>query len=167
MKFLLCKLYEECRTISETANLTCIKINSAQALIRRYKQNFGTLKENKRGGNRIKLLTSQVLSLIEFYIESQRGITLKAIKTELLRENDINISTSSIENGLRKLKITLKMASSEIERMNDSRTLGLRQKYAQVFTKWIPQQRSMNIGDTPITQSFLIPVSMQTDLNYL
>ena len=98
------------------------------------------MKENKRGGNRTKLLTPQVLSLIEFYIESQPGITLKAIKTKLLRENEINISTSCIEYGLRKLKITFKMASIEIERKNDSRTLGLRQKYAQDFTKWIPQQ---------------------------
>lgn len=140
-KTLLLNLYEEGKSISEAAQLTSIKINTAKTLISRYRKNDGVLVERKRGGNRVKILTAAILEWIERFVERDPGITLKNIKKKLFEETNVSLSISSINNGLRELKITLKLASAELDRMNNPRTLELRQKYAREFTQWVPQQR--------------------------
>lgn len=83
----------------------------------------------------------QVMDYIEECVERNPGITLKNIQRYLRTEKDVMLSTTSVQNGLRELKITLKLASIEVAQMNSERTIQLRKVYALDFPNWGTQSR--------------------------
>lgn len=72
-------------------------------------------------------------------VERNPAITLKNIKRKLQEERNLTLSKSAIHNGLVALKITLKMASVEMAKMNSARTIELRKTYALDFPNWATQ----------------------------
>lgn len=63
-------------------------------------------------------------------------------RKNMLNENHVSISKSTTANGLRELKITLKLASIDVDRMNNPRKLDLRQEYGKDFTSWQSKEKN-------------------------
>ena len=77
-------------------------------------------------------------------MESKPGITVRNIRKTLLKQFNVTLALSKIFNGLKELKITLKMASIEMDRMKSASTIENRRQYATEFAIWSPQQKEKN-----------------------
>ena len=127
-------------SISEAARQLCININTAKTIVKRA-QIDGQVTPDRRGGRRNIILTQEVLTRIETIVENNPAATLIQIKNLLANENVI-LSKSSVENGLKKLMISLKKARIEYDRVNCERTLNLRSEYALEFSRNAPTERN-------------------------
>ena len=84
-------------------------------------------------------LNAEILNIIENIIEEDPGATLKWMKVLLETRHQISLSTSTIDNALKRLKITMKSSSKVLDRVNAEDTLIKRQEYADMFTREAPE----------------------------
>lgn len=140
-KEILIKCYQDGETIAEAAKIAGIKNNSAKSIINRYKKNDGVLVEKPRGGRRNGKFNTTLLNKIEQLVEENPSITLKKIREMILDSEHVQLSISSIRNGLKSLRITLKCASLEVDRRNSPRTIEERKEYALYFSQHAPELR--------------------------
>lgn len=138
-------MYEEGNTIAEVSRITSVNINTTKTIISRYKKNDCEIVELPRGSKSQKKLSPQILEQIETIVESEPGITLKNIRKKLFEQFNVMLALSTIFNGLKELKITLKMASIEMDRMNSASAIENRRQYASQFAIWSPQQKEKMI----------------------
>uniref|UniRef100_A0A0A9WCV6 3-isopropylmalate dehydratase small subunit n=1 Tax=Lygus hesperus TaxID=30085 RepID=A0A0A9WCV6_LYGHE len=139
-KNMFIRLYEEGQSIKDAASLAGLTWGTGKFLVMKYKRNGSELTEQGRGGPRGKKLNQNVLDAIESLVEENPGITLKEMKS-ILASRNIILSKSTIDNGLRLLKITLKIASKEVDRMNSPESIRRRREYALRFNEWAPTER--------------------------
>jgi len=140
-KALLVRLVNEGHTIKDAALSSNMKLSTAKSVYQKYKCNDWELKQRSRGGITKQKLSSNVLNAIEEIVESNSGYTLKQIKGKLSTQN-INISLATIHRGLCKLKITLKKAAVEVDKMNSRDSIEKRRIFALEFDDWVPEDRS-------------------------
>lgn len=144
-KELFIKFFEDGKSVKEASSMANINLNTGKSMIRSNKSNNSELISKTRGGNRAKKLTEEVLAMIEACVERNPGVTLVEIKRLLFQQNNINISKSSIDRGLRELKVTLKLASFEVDRVNEPRTIELRKIYATDISRRCQESRQKMI----------------------
>ncbi|XP_077297616.1 uncharacterized protein LOC143919269 isoform X2 [Arctopsyche grandis] len=106
-KNILIKSYEVGKTINESAEIAGIKKSTARAIIKRFREN-GEYTQKNRGGKRNVKITPEILDEIEKIVEENPTITLKNICKKILECKNVNLSIASVQNGLKKLRITLK-----------------------------------------------------------
>ena len=82
-----------------------------------------------------------VLSKIEFLIEENPSIALKNIRLKIQETGGMLLSTACISNGLKRLRITLKNATMEVDRFIAETTKQQRIAYANQFAANAPQTR--------------------------
>lgn len=133
------RLYEEGETIIKAAEIAGINKNTASSIIKRYESDGCTIIERNRGGKRRCKLPDDVLNLIETLIEENPCTTLSNIKRKICEIKQINMSKTSVFNGLKQLCITLKNATMNFDRLNCENTIKLRQTYALHFSQHAPQ----------------------------
>ena len=126
-------------SISDAADMIGINPSTARGIVKRYRDNGGEFKK-KVGDKTPKKLTPLVLVEIEAMVENNHFITLKKMKT-LLAAKDIFISQASIFNALQKLKLTLKLARCEVDRMNAPEIIAKRKVYARHFHRHSPPDK--------------------------
>ncbi|XP_037808318.1 uncharacterized protein LOC119601452 [Lucilia sericata] len=139
-KDILIKFYEEGKTITESAEIAGINKNTATSIINRYKKD-GYVAVKKRGGRRHSKLNTEILNKIEEIIERNSSITLKGIREKILEIHNVDLSTTSIHNALKTLRITLKTATINIDRINCDTTIQRRIPYALNFAQNAPDIR--------------------------
>nr|XP_019569667.1 PREDICTED: uncharacterized protein LOC109435920 isoform X2 [Rhinolophus sinicus] len=138
----LIKCYGDGRTVNESAEIAGINRNTAKSIINQYNKNGGVLLEKKRGGKRTMKLNASLLNKIEQIIEENPCITLKGIRDKVLESEHVELSISSIRNGLKQLRITLKCASLQVDQhRNSERTIEMRKVYALNFSQNAPEAR--------------------------
>ncbi|XP_032949789.1 uncharacterized protein LOC117015302 [Rhinolophus ferrumequinum] len=138
----LIKCYKDGRTVNESAEISGINRNTAKSIIKQYNKNGGVLLEKKRGGKRTMKLNASLVNNIEQIIEENPCITLKGIRDKILESEHVELSISSIRNGLKQLRITLKCASLQAdEHRNSERTIEMRKLYALNFSQYAPKAR--------------------------
>jgi transposase len=139
-KNVLIKCYTDGKSITESAEISGIKTNTAKTIIHKYNQNDGVLVEKKRGGKRFEKLSTTILEKIEQIVEENPAITLKNIRSKILESENVDLSLVSINNGLKRLRITLKNATKEVELRNAQTTLDARKTYALHFSNNGPRE---------------------------
>ncbi|KAF7685104.1 hypothetical protein CDIK_4146 [Cucumispora dikerogammari] len=82
-----------------------------------------------KGGQRNFKVTEHIANRIEDLISENPRITLKAIKGKLMEQENVILSTSTIDNILKKLKITLKKTHRELDRVNNEQTINVRKEF--------------------------------------
>lgn len=140
-KNILIKCFESGETIRKSSEIAGININTAKYIICQYKKNNGELLEKKRGGKRNFKLNDDVLKKIEEMVEENPCITLKNISKEILERYNIVLSINTIANGLKRLRITLKKASVQVDRRNNTTTIEQRKNYSLNFSRNAPEAR--------------------------
>lgn len=128
-------------TVVEAAQIAGINKNTASSIVRRYNQAGGHLIERKRGGRRKLKLTTDILDFIEKTVEANPCITLNNIRRKIMESLHITLCVSTINNGLKRLRITLKSISTEVDRLNAAETILERKTYAKRFTRFAPSAR--------------------------
>ena len=68
-------------------------------------------------------------------VEENPSITLKNIKMKIIEFTNVSLSTTSIFNALKVLRITLKIATINVGRMNCISTIEKRQQYVIHFSQ--------------------------------
>ncbi|XP_055842249.1 uncharacterized protein LOC129909229 isoform X1 [Episyrphus balteatus] len=131
-KNILIKCYNDGKSINESAVIAGIKQNTAKYIIRQYNKNGGLI-EKKRGGIRSFKLTSTILNKIEQIIEENPSITLNQICQQILVSEHKQLCISSIRNGIKQLRITIKCPCVEVR--NCERTIMERKMYAIEFSR--------------------------------
>lgn len=140
-KNVLIKCYEDGNTINKSAEIAGINQNSAKYIIKQYNKNGGVLIEKKRGGKRSVKLNAVILNKIQQIVEENPCITLKNIREKISETEHVELSISSIRNGLKRLRITLKCTSLHVDRRNSLSTIEDRKIYALHFSRNAPQLR--------------------------
>ena len=140
-KKVMINLHAEGFSIKEASEKAGLKWSTGKSIIRKYVSGDSEVKPDaRRGGNRPKKVTPDVLQLIEAAVEEEPGITLRGIQDKLSSQHNIVVSITAVANGLKTLKITLKKASIEIDRMNCENSIERRKQYAIDFRLSVPQQ---------------------------
>ncbi|XP_037919380.1 uncharacterized protein LOC119656819 [Hermetia illucens] len=130
--------------IKKAATAANIKYETARSILRQYKKNQCALVEQKRGGCRQKKLTDELLTQLETCVESSPSISINEIRHQLSLKG-FRVSMSTVNNGLAKLGITLKLAHFELDRVNDPHTIELRKDYAVELSRRCQQTRQKTI----------------------
>jgi transposase len=104
---LIVLVYEDGYNIKQAASTLRLKYNTARTIIAQYKKS-GKIYASRRGGGSVSKLTDSTLSVIENKVSQNPLLTIKQLKSVLLEESNINISSSTIDRGLQKLMITMK-----------------------------------------------------------
>jgi len=118
---------------SDASEILNVNKNSARTIIKRFKEDDCQLRVRKVGGNNKVKLSDAIILLIEEIVENNPAATLKDIQKIIFDRQQITISITSIQNGLRKLRITLKKMSKVLDRVNSSETICKRKIYAEDF----------------------------------
>lgn len=139
-KEILIKCYEDGESIADSAKIAGVNKKTASSIICRYKKDGNIIVNQNRGGKRNFKLNNNILEKIEKLVEENPCIKLKNI-SEKIRESGVQLSLTSINNALKKLRITLKCASINIEQLNSPETIQKRKLYAINFTDHAPQAR--------------------------
>lgn len=119
-------------TVSEASKITGINNQTCYSILKKFKIT-GSFKNNIKGGNKNMKITEEMKHFIEKLIEINSSITLKDIKENIYNNYNISISLSSIYRILLSLKITLKKASIQLERVNEEIYIDKRKEYALWF----------------------------------
>ena len=127
-------VFGEGKFIAEAANLLGINKNSARTIIKRYK-NSGEITRKNKGGKNFSILTPSLLSEIDTLISENPEYTLKQLKEKIMenKEEEFNISLSTINRGLEILGITIKLSHRELDRVNSEEKIQQRKEYSLQF----------------------------------
>jgi len=140
-KEILIKCYEEGKSVVESSEIAGINRNTAMSIIKSYKKDGCIILKMNRGGKRKSKLSSDILNEVEKLVEANPCITLKKIATQISENKNITLSTTSIFNALKSLRITLKNATINFDRMNSLCTIDKRKQFAIQFSQNAPQSR--------------------------
>jgi len=133
-KEIFIRCFEEGKTIVEAAAISGLNKNTAASILTRYKNDDCVIVTRKRGGKRNGKITDEILNEIEGIIERNACITLKNISNKILENKNVHLSATSINNALKRLRITLKSATMNLDRLNAPSTIHQRKEYALNFS---------------------------------
>jgi len=140
-KEIFLKCYGEGHTIAKSCDIAGINLNTGKSMLRLYQKDGSMIVKRNRGGRRQSKLTDNIVKQIEELIERNPCITLKKIASKISEEHKVNLSTTSIFHALKSLKITLKNANKNLDRMNSPSTIEQRKVYAIKYSQDAPQAR--------------------------
>lgn len=121
--------------LKEAAEILKIKYTTAWKIVNEFEK---TQRKTRKptGGPRKLVLTCNILNDIEEIVSIHPDFTLKEIKERLQQRNqELEISLTSIDNALKSLMITLKKSHRELDRVNSENSIQLRKNYAVWFNE--------------------------------
>ena len=131
-------VFGEGNSIKYAAQQLQISAGSARSIISRSKSDdketlepIIEVEKKKRGAP--EKLTEEVVTIIDDIVTENPGATLERISCILRESHNILLSKSSVDNGLKKLKVTLKTSSKILDRVNSIESIEKRKEYATHF----------------------------------
>lgn len=128
---------DEGMSIKSAAIALKIKYNTAKWILLMFNRH-SQIKKHRKGGKNASKLTDAVVLDIENIISVSPGLTLREIQRKLSEKygNEFSIALSTINKCLNDLKITLKLAHREIDRVNALEKIEQRKTYALWFNNF-------------------------------
>lgn len=151
-RILIRSVFEDGKSIKQTASDLRINYNTAKSVIKKAKEdhNYANSMESTEippinvfnNVGRPKIITEEIKSYIEILIEWTPSITLGQIKAKIESAYNVTLSISSIFYTINDLRITLKDSRKILERVNAEDTIQRRFEYASFFLENAPEDKN-------------------------
>ena len=135
------KVTREGMSIKQAANLLEINYNSAKGIIKVFKDEE-RIEVKRKGGSKQKLLSEEITNKIEEYIEVNSCITLISIQKKILETFNVTCCIETVRRAIVDMKITRKLCTRTLEKVNNPEILEKRKLYASNFLTNSPENDS-------------------------
>ena len=134
------------KEISEFVNLSP---NSVSTILKLYKKT-GRIYRNSQKNRTPTKLTNHVKEKVQNIIYLNSSVSLKAIKEQILNEDNMEISQTTINRAIKKFNYTLKVIKNIPQRRNSNEVIEIRRQYALEFTRF-DQNKIIFIDETGVS----------------
>ena len=128
--------FTENHAIAEAARMLKINYPNVRKIIKLYESKL--VEKKKKGGSEKRILNSNITRKIDEIVPYQPELTLREIKRKIEGHvgNEFTISESSVCRCFEDLRITLKLAHREIEKVNEPDKIQQRKQYSLWFNNY-------------------------------